>query len=386
MTERLWPEPFRVGPIRPPSEAESLLLQITAGCTWNKCKFCNLYRGTPFKAFSVDEAKNTIDKMAAYRDIICGFKLSDCKWDMTNLYKELRSVSDPYKKSCAQQIAYWVINGGKTVFLQDGNAMVLSNGKLSDVLNYLKRTFPTIERITSYARAKDLARLSVEDLILLKESGLTRIHSGYESGDDQVLDIINKGVTQMEEIEAGKKVKAAGIQLSLYFMPGIGGKKFSEKNAKGMAKVVREVNPDFLRIRTTAIKENTELYEDYSNNIFQMASDDDKIKEIRTLIVEARNVGTEIKSDHIVNLLPDIEGNIGEEKERLLSTIDEYLELSEKERKLFQYARRMNMVNSVREIGLLEASTKETIYEKIAQSGNEDFWNHKINRMISRYI
>ncbi len=386
MTVRIWPEPFNIGPIRPPSEAESLLLQITAGCTWNKCKFCNLYRGTSFKAFSVDEVKGTIDKMAEYRDMISAYKTSDDKWDMESLYKELRYINDPYKKSCAQQIAYWVINGGKTVFLQDGNAMILSNGRLSDVLHHLKSRFPTIERVTSYGRAKDLSRLSVEDLIQLKESGLTRIHSGYESGDDQVLKLINKGVTQEEEIDAGKKVKAAGIELSLYFMPGIGGRDLSTQNAEGMAKVVRAVNPDFLRIRTTAVKENTELHVAYTNGNFVLASDDAKVKEIRTIIDKAGNVNTEIKSDHIVNLLPDIEGNITEDKSKLLAIIDGYLNLSDKDRKLFQYARRMNMVLSVSDLNILEDSTKASIYEKIAKTESDMAWDYKMNRMISRYI
>ena len=250
--------------------------------------------------------------------------------------------------------------------------------------------FPSIERITSYARAKDLARLPIEELLKLRENGLTRIHSGYESGSNEVLQLINKGLTQEEEIIAGKKVKDAGIEFSLYFMPGIGGKTFSDENALGMAKVVSEVNPDFIRVRTTAIKKGTELHEDYQKGNFILASDDDKIKEIETLILESNSLNTalntQIKSDHIINLLPDIEGGIIETKSNLLQIINEYFELNEKEKKIFQYARRENMINDVRSLKYLDVKYKEDINKIIQNVRDEKEWDEMINNMICNYI
>ena len=124
---------------------------------------------------------------------------------------------------------------------------------LSDVLIYLKKAFPEIKRITSYGRAENLAKVSAEEYAELKEAGLDRIHSGFESGSDEVLKKINKGVTSDEEIRAGKNIKKGGIELSVYFMPGVGGRELTGENARGTARVVNETNPDFLRIRTAAV-------------------------------------------------------------------------------------------------------------------------------------
>lgn len=125
---------------------------------------------------------------------------------------------------CFYMIYNWLGHGGRNVFLQDGNSIALTPEKLADVLSYLREKFPSIERITTYGRAGTLARYTVDQLRLLRESGLDRIHTGFESGSDNVLKMINKGLTQAQQIEAGRKTMEAGIELSVYFMPGIGGK------------------------------------------------------------------------------------------------------------------------------------------------------------------
>ena len=130
----------------------------------------------------------------------------------------------PEQQNCYYVVANWLLNGGKNVFLQDGNTLALSGGRLSEVLIYLKKAFPQIERITSYGRAENLSKVSAEQFAELKEAGLDRIHSGYESGSDKVLQMVNKGVTSRQQITAGKNIKAGGLELSVYFMPGLGGK------------------------------------------------------------------------------------------------------------------------------------------------------------------
>ena len=133
---------FRIGPIRPPSEANSLLLQVTNGCTWNKCKFCQLYRHTKFKAYSADSIKADIDNIAYQADIIRRYQTPLGAWDIDGLNQELGQIPSEEERQCFYMVANWLVGGGENVFLQDGNTTALSSGRLSDVLIYLKQAFP----------------------------------------------------------------------------------------------------------------------------------------------------------------------------------------------------------------------------------------------------
>lgn len=376
---------FRIGPIRPPSEANSLLLQVTNGCTWNKCKFCQLYRHTSFKAYSADSIKADIDNMVYQAQRVEKYRSDNGSWDIEGLNRELMEGSDD-ERQCSYMMANWLIGGGENVFLQDGNTTALSSGRLTDVLVYLRQAFPSIRRITSYGRAENLAKVSAEEFAELKAAGLDRIHSGFESGSDAVLKKINKGVTQQQEITAGKNVKAGGIELSIYFMPGVGGKELTEDNALGTAHVVNEVNPDFLRIRTAAVKEGTGLYEDFVNGEFTLCSDDEKLLEIRTVIEKAEGVETRLVSDHMINLLQDVEGSLKSEKTKMLDMIDGYLSLPEMDRKMYQAARRMVRVNRPSDMDRLPEYEKEQIKTLIRSTADPYEWEIRMNSLISRYI
>jgi len=175
---------YEQGVIRPPSEANSLLLRVTRNCPWNQCLFCPAYKGTKFSRRTVDEVKKDIDAMAAeYR----GYAV-------------------------------------RTAFFQDGDSLLLPTADVLEILRYLKEKFPGIERVTTYARAPTLRKKSVEDLILLREAGLTRVHAGMESGSEKVLKMIKKGITPEDIVEGGRHVVEAGISLSEYIMPGVGGR------------------------------------------------------------------------------------------------------------------------------------------------------------------
>ena len=376
---------FRIGPIRPPSEANSLLLQVTNGCTWNKCKFCQLYRHTSFKAYSADSIKADIDNMVYQAQRVEKYRSDNGSWDIEGLNRELMEGSDD-ERQCFYMMANWLIGGGENVFLQDGNTTALSSGRLTDVLVYLRQAFPSIRRITSYGRAENLAKVSAEEFAELKAAGLDRIHSGFESGSDAVLKKINKGVTQQQEITAGKNVKAGGSELSIYFMPGVGGKELTEDNALGTAHVVTEVNPDFLRIRTAAVKEGTGLYEDFVNGEFTLCSDDEKLLEIRTVIEKAEGVETRLVSDHMINLLQDVEGSLKSEKTKMLDMIDGYLSLPEMDRKMYQAARRMVRVNRPSDMDRLPEYEKEQIKTLIRSTADPYEWEIRMNSLISRYI
>lgn len=376
---------FRIGPIRPPSEATSLLLQVTNGCTWNKCKFCQIYRHTKFKAYSADSIKADIDNMVYHAERARKYQRPDGTWDIGGLNRELR-LGNEEELQCFYMVANWLVNGGETVFLQDGNTTALSSGRLTDVLKYLKQAFPQIKRITSYGRAENLARVSAEEYAELKAAGLDRIHSGFESGSDAVLEKINKGVTAQQEITAGKNIKAGGIDLSVYFMPGVGGKELSEDNALGMAHVINEVDPDFIRIRTSALKPGTELHDDFLNGEFTICSDDEKLMEIRTIIEQADGIETKLVSDHIVNLFQNIEGSLKNDKPEMLGIIDEYFALPEEERKIYQALRRMGRVGSLKDVESVRSDDIKAVKQLINSIPDSYEWELKMNEYICRYI
>ena len=376
---------FRIGPIRPPSEANSLLLQVTQGCTWNKCKFCQLYRHTGFKAYSADSIKADIDNMAYIADRIENYRLAGGGWDIAGINRELSQTSGGERESF-YMVANWLINGDGSVFLQDGNTTALSSGRLSDVLIYLKQAFPQITRITSYGRAQNLAKVSPEEFAELKVAGLDRIHSGFESGSDEVLKLINKGVTAAEEITAGKNVKAGGIEFSVYFMPGVGGKALTEENARGMSDVINEINPDFIRIRTAAIKPQTGLYEDYLNGDFILCSEDDKVREIRSIIERAEGIETRLVSDHITNLLQTVEGSLKTDKEYMLGIIDRYLAMPEEDKRLYQAARRTIGILSPESMDYLSETDMNRL-KGMAETVSDPYeWEIAMNEIISNYI
>ena len=377
---------FRIGPIRPPSEANSLLLQVTRGCTWNRCKFCQLYRHTQFKAYSADSIKADIDNMVILADRVNSHKTADGGWDIDSLNFELGSIQSDEERQSYYMIANWLVNGGKNVFLQDGNTTVLRGGRLSDVLRYLKGAFPQIERITSYGRAENLSKTTAEEFAELKDAGLDRIHSGFETGSDAVLRLVNKGVTQAQEITAGRNVKAGGIELSIYFMAGVGGHDLTKDNAEGTAYVINEVDPDFVRVRTAEYKPGTEIYDDWKAGLIVPCTDEEKLLEIRRIIELAEGVSTTIVSDHILNLLQDIEGKMVEDKDRLLAIADEYLNLPKQEKLEYQLARRLGMVMRPSQMQYMGGGNKQHLQLLLREYENERQWEDRINMIIERYI
>ena len=377
---------FRIGPIRPPSEASSLLLQVTRGCTWNRCKFCQLYRHTQFKAYSADSIKADIDNMVVLAERVNAHKDENGDWDIESLNFELGTIESDDERQSFYMMANWLINGGKNVFLQDGNTTVLKGGRLSDVLRYLKSAFPQIERITSYGRAENLSKTTAEEFAELKEAGLDRIHSGFETGSDAVLKLVNKGVTQEQEIIAGRNVKAGGIELSIYFMAGLGGHDLTKDNAEGTAYVINQVNPDFVRVRTAAYKPGTEIFDDWQAGRIVPCTDEEKLLEIRRVIELAEGVESVIVSDHILNLLQDIEGRMVADKNRLLAICDEYLNLPKEKKLEFQLARRLGMVMRPSQMDFLGAGNKQHVQLMLREYENERQWEDRINMIIERYI
>lgn len=376
---------FRIGPIRPPSEATSLLLQVTNGCTWNKCRFCRIYRHTKFKAYSADSIRRDIDTMVLYAQRARRYRDSSGRWDIDGLNREIM-MSKGDERQCFYMVANWLVNGGENVFLQDGNTTALSSGRLTDVLVYLRQAFPGIKRITSYGRAENLSRVSAEEFAELKAAGLDRIHSGFESGSDAVLSLINKGTTAQQEITAGRNIKAGGIELSVYFMPGIGGRDLTVENPEGMAEVINSISPDFVRIRTAVIKPGTELYDDFLTGKYTLCSDDEKILEIRRLIEASETEGTVLVSDHIINLLQQVSGRLDADRDRMLGVIDGYLGMPEEDRVMFRLARRMAKVIAPDDMKRLSERDIEDIRRIMYTTADSYSLEVKVNNMMCSFI
>jgi len=356
---------FEQGPIRPPSEAGSLLFRFTRNCPWNKCTFCPVYKGKRFSRRSLEEIKSDIDAAAEIcRELrafssIMGHAGMITREVLESVYTSAR-FNDFYR-----HIALWLYMGKGSVFVQDANSFVLPSAVLVDAIRHLKRSIRGIQRITSYARSSTLAQKSVAELKEIREAGLDRIHIGMESGSDRVLKMVKKGVDARRQVDAGKKVVEAGMELSEYFMPGLGGKELSEEHARESARVLNEINPHFIRLRSLRVPPRVPLYNDLQEGRFIPLSDDETVAEIRLFISSLEGISSRIVSDHIMNLLEEVTGKLPEDKDAMLAMIDRYLAMPENERLLFRLGRRGAGLRSLDEFSdpdtrqRLEAALKE---------------------------
>ncbi|MCL2392107.1 MAG: radical SAM protein [Oscillospiraceae bacterium] len=365
---------FEIGPIRPPSEADSLLLRVTRNCPWNKCKFCTLYRKHQFKARPVADIKADIDQIAQYRqNIIDGIP--------ENLYALPEEMAQRYL-----HIMRWMSCGEESVFLQDANTVVLTYDKLREILDHLRKRLPNIKRVTTYGRVDSLNKFSLEELKGLREAGLDRIHSGYESGSDEVLKLINKGYTKALEIEAGQKVKAAGIELSIYFMNGAGGSALSNSNAIETADVVNKVNPDFIRIRTFVAQRHTELYEEIQQGQIIECADKEKALELKKMIEHIDGADGKLISDHIINLFEDVNGCLKTDKQKMLNIFTEFEALDEINQKKYQIACRLGMVRSLSNMSHLTREQLGTIDSYLQKFDTEEEFEAFLSKLLRRYV
>ena len=277
------------GPIyRPPSEADSLLIQATIGCPHNRCTFCMIYKKRP------------------------GFKVRD----ISEIKEDILKAREYYGSHV------------RTIFFPDGNTIAMKTDDLCEICFFAGEVFPDLERITVYGSAQFIHKKGLKGLKRLAEAGLSRIHVGLESGDDVILKQIKKGTNSPEQIEAGRWVMDAGIELSLYVILGIGGRERTKFHAKETAKVLNKITPDFLRLRTFVPKKNTPLLDDVQNSTFQMLGPLEVLEETLFLIKKIR-ASSYVTSDHYTNYI-NLEGRLPDEKARLLKEIEEAMERDEK--------------------------------------------------------
>lgn len=272
---------------RPPSEANSLLIQATIGCPHNKCSFCSMYKQSRFKIRPIEEIK-----------------------------EDLRSAREYYGEYV------------ESLFFPDGNTIIMKTAQLEEIITYAKQLFPYLQRITVYGSARFVNKKSLEELQQLKDAGLSRIHTGMESGDDVTLQRICKGTTSEEIIAAGLKLKKVGIDTSEYYLVGIGGKERWREHALESARVLSAFSPDYIRLRTFVPVPGTPLYEEYKQGSFELLSPHEALQEIGLLISNLHCEGSQVLSDHISNYW-NISGRLPDDREIMLDGIKTALTVPE---------------------------------------------------------
>ncbi|MCG6535981.1 MAG: radical SAM protein [Syntrophales bacterium LBB04] len=305
---------FAVGRYRPPSEGgnASLLLRITDNCPWNKCTFCEMYKGQPFGYRKVEDIKADIDTIKAISDEIktVSNKTGQDGWIDRDVLSSILSV-DPFlnENYCFVTVFNWLYSGGKTAFLQDANSMIMKPHELIEVLKHLRERLKTLNRVTSYTRSKTLSQRKLEDLKAIREAGLDRLHVGLETGDDELLKVIRKGVNSSEQIDGGQKAMAAGFQLSEYWMPDLGGRERWQQHSKNTARVLNEINPHYIRSRPFIPRHGTPIFDDYEQGRLTVSSPHERLEELRVMI-EGLNVTSRVCFDHNMNAWTNSRGGL----------------------------------------------------------------------------
>jgi len=342
-------EGFELGPIRPPSEAHSLLLRITRNCPWNKCKFCGLYKGKRFSIRPVSHIKQDIDRVRNHIDKIHAVVQKNPVGKNPNISALLAET--PRTEQMVFQVAHnWFRGGMKSIFLQDANSLIIKPDDLVEILNHVRDRFPQVERITSYARSHTIARISDEDMARFASAGLNRIHIGMESAADGVLDFVKKGVDKQTHIKAGQRVKQAGIELSEYFMPGLGGRENSRANALETADAVNRINPDFIRIRTLAVPDSSDLATDVREGRFTKLNDVETAQELLLFLENLEGITSTLKSDHILNLFQEVEGVLPQDKSTMIAPIKKFLAMPPEKQMLYRVGRRTGVFSNLNDL------------------------------------
>jgi len=379
---------FEQGPIRPPNEARSLLLRVTRNCPWNQCLFCPVYKRRKFSLRTVDEIKQDIQTA---RDIADDIKAVSLKLGYSGKVND-QVISSLFNSSSHsnsyQSIAAWMYYGTNACFLQDADNLIMKTKDLVDVLIFLKEKFPGITRITTYTRSRTVVRKSVESLTQIRKAGLDRIHIGLETGYGPLLKIMKKGVSSAQHIEAGQKAIHAGMELSEYVMPGLGGQEMWEEHARETAKVLNEINPHFIRLRSLRVPPRVPLYKKLEDGSFTMQTDDMLAEEIRLFIDTLDGITSTVTSDHIMNLLEEVSGKFPGDKDKMLDVIREYQKFSEIDRLIYRVGRRAGTYRSTNDLERDPATYQKIkkLISEVKKNEGEQGVEKFVAELVDRYV
>lgn len=272
--------------IRPPSEAYSLLLQVTVGCSHNLCTFCETYKGKKFRIKTIEEIREDVLEAGRYRNI-------------------------------------------EKVFLCDGDALIIPQAKLTEIIRMIKSEIKGVERISTYGNAKSALKKTPEELKELYELGLNMVYLGVETGSEELLRKIHKGVTVEQTIEAGRRIKKAGMILSVTVILGLGGIEDSRSHALETAKVLSAIDPDFVGALTLMLIPGTPIYEDYMSGKLPQPDQFGYLKELSLIISHADFTDCFFTANHASNYLP-IRARLPQDKENIVNLINRIISGADK--------------------------------------------------------
>ncbi|MFX1277199.1 MAG: radical SAM protein [Promethearchaeota archaeon] len=275
---------------RPPVEAFSILIAVTGGCSWNKCRFCGMYKnadGTPIQEHAIRPLEDVL------RDID--------SFSAKNYH-------------------------GYPVFLAGGNATAAPTDYLVNVITHVRKKLNNVPRISCYCKALDVLRKSDEELKLLAKAGLNIVYMGLESGSNKILRIMKKGTNAESFIKAGKRLLNAGIKLSMYVLLGLGSYEFSKEHVSETARVLTEINPTIFRFRTLNMVPTAPLWNEWNAGKFELLKPVDCIREERNIIAQlGENVTSQVFNDHVSNYCSIQSSNIKTDRELFIKTLDSYI-------------------------------------------------------------
>ena len=331
---------FEVGVYRPPSEAHSLMVRVTRGCQWNRCTYCKMYRGIEYALRHVDDVLLDIKAMGEIYDL-----LERSRYSPEALAHLVRCG---YEEAHVNAVgAIMQLEGGLTsAFLQDADAMFASADDLVAIVSRLRATFPTLERVTTYARSDSISEKTPEELGRIRAAGLDRLHVGLETGSLAVTRLCRKGVLPKHQLGAGIKAMAAGFEYSVYVMPGLGGRALSADHVRATAALVSRVNPSFVRFRTYCPIPGTEGYDALVNEDFEQLSETEHVQEMRDMVAAlGGDCGSTVTSaDHLGNLVA-AEGSLPAGRAALLEVYDFYLAWPANVQERFALGRRLGLAS-----------------------------------------
>ena len=267
---------------RPPSEAGSLIIQMTIGCARNSCRFCNMYKA---KKFRIRPVSDVIDDLKMAREYYSDYLV-------------------------------------KRLFLADGDALICKTDDLVYVMNRAKEIFPENERITMYGAPRDILLKSHEELVRLRENGLEMVYMGAESGDDDVLRLVEKAATHKEIVDAGIKLKEAGIKVSITLISGLGGREHLESHAVNSARLISEIKPEYVGFLTLILEKGAPMYEELREGKFSYLTPTEVLEELKLFLRSTDSEGTVFRSNHASNYI-SLAGTFNRDIDRLLAQIEQ---------------------------------------------------------------
>jgi len=354
--------------------------------------FCPAYKGRKFSKRSVDEIKQDIDAVCRIVDLVDETSQKTGYSGSVNqevYLTVLRGNPDIYGQDLDRdQIEHrqamvslnntvnWMFNGKKRIFLQDANALALRADELIDVLRYIKTKIPSVESVTCYARSKTCSQRSLEELKEIKDAGLSKCFVGIESGSDELLSLMKKGVSYAEHLEGGRNMKEAGIEMAAFVMPGLAGNSPSKsrEHIEKTVELLNAIQPAEIRVRSIAILENSQLYQLYQNGEHLPATEDTMIHELQMLL-EGIDYGCEFETYQMTNVLFNVKEPLPEQRSQLLEMINNYRNLTQLEQARFRLNNYLygGYLNFVKRAGRFDDRLDAVIKQAQAKLGSEEF-------------